>query len=261
MPPQMMAVEEQEEVANPPRPGQEPYHDHPDSPESKKSLQKSPPRAVAPAGVLMGDERRRSFSDSDAESSDEDAFAYDAANRVSDIPPMLGPIETGGGIELPSRVGSRISRRSTRGSRAPTIPRRSSRRTPSTEAAILESNARLSTIMDSPALPQSNQHLQADGGTLPIRLPFGSSEPSPERERSPGHSAASSAYRQALAPPPVRGGSGRVSTGFVPGHRTQDSFHADGYDGADVEARAEIVDRSQSGSTHMSGRSRRSKHF
>jgi hypothetical protein len=258
MPPQMMAVEEQEELENPPRPGQEPYHDQPDSPESKKS-QKSPPRAVAPAGVLIGDERRRSFSDSDSESSDEDAFAYDTANKVSDIPPMLGPIETGGGIELPSRVGSRVSRRSTRGSRAPTIPRRSSRRTPSTEAAILESNARLSTIMDSPALPQSNQHLQADGGTLPIRLPFGSTDPSPER--SPGHSAASSAYRQALAPPPVRGGSGRVSTGFVPGHRTQDSFHADGYDGADVEARAEIVDRSQSGSTHMSGRSRKSRHF
>lgn len=258
MPPQMMAVEEQEEVENPPRPGQEPYHDHPDSPESKKS-QKSPPRAVAPAGVLMGDERRRSFSDSDSESSDEDAFAYDTANRVSEIPPMLGPIETGGGIELPSRVGSRVSRRSTRGSRAPTIPRRSSRRTPSTEVAILENNARLSTIVDSPALPQSNQHLQADGGTLPIRLPFGSTDPSPER--SPGNSAASSAYRQALAPPPVIAGSGRVSTGFVPGHRMQDSYHADGYDGADVEARAEIVDRSQSGSTHMSGRSRRSKHF
>jgi hypothetical protein len=246
MPPQMMAVEEQEEVENPPRPGQEPYHDHPDSPESKKS-QKSPPRAVAPAGVLMGDERRRSFSDSDSESSDEDAFAYDTANRVSEIPPMLGP------------MGSRVSRRSTRGSRAPTIPRRSSRRTPSTEAAILENNARLSTIVDSPALPQSNQHLQADGGTLPIRLPFGSTDPSPER--SPGNSAASSAYRQALAPPPVIAGSGRVSTGFVPGHRMQDSYHADGYDGADVEARAEIVDRSQSGSTHMSGRSRRLKHF
>ena len=268
MPPQMMAVEEQEEHdEQSPRPAQEPYRDHPDSPESKKSQksqqsqqsQQSPPRAVAPAGVLAGESRRSHSSDSDSDfSGDEEPFAYDS-NRVSEIPPMLGPIETGGGIELPSRVGSRVSRTSRRGqpgSRAPTLPRRSSRRTASTEAAILENNARLSRIMGTP-MPQSNQHLQPTGGTLPIRLPFGSTDPSPER--SPGHSAASSAYRQALAPPPVIGGNGMVSTGYVQGHRTQDSFHSDGYDGADVEARAEIVDRSRSGSTQMSGRSRRSR--
>ncbi|KAF2621550.1 hypothetical protein BU25DRAFT_237218 [Macroventuria anomochaeta] len=261
MPPQMMAVEEQEEHEQSPRPTQEPYRDHPDSPESKKS-QKSPPRAVAPAGVLAGESRRSPSSDSESDFSDEgdeEPFAYDS-NRVSEIPPMLGPIETGGGIELPSRVGSRVSRTSRRGQpggRAPILPRRSSRRTASTEAAILENNARLSRIMDSPPMPQSNQHLQPTGGTLPIRLPFGSTDPSPER--SPGHSAASSAYRQALAPPPVLGGNGMVSTGYVQGHRTQDSFHSDGYDGADVEARAEIVGRSQSGSTQMSGQSRRSR--
>lgn len=258
MPPQMMAVEEQDEHEQSPRAAQEPYRDHPDSPESRKS-QKSPPRAVASAGVLAPDNRRSQSSDSESDLSDEDAFAYDSGNRVSEIPPMLGPIETGGGIELPSRAGSRVSRSSNRGGRAPTIPRRSSRRTASTDAAILENNARLSRIVDSPPLPQGNQHLQPSGGTLPIRLPFGSTDPSPER--SPGHSAASSAYRQALAPPPTIGGSARVSTGYVQGHRTQDSFHNDGYDGADVEARAEIVDRSRSGSTQMSGRSRRSKHL
>jgi hypothetical protein len=112
-------------------------------------------------------------------------------------------------------------------------------------------------VMDSPPMPASNQRLQPTGGTLPIRLPFGSTDPSPER--SPGHSAASSAYRQALAPPPVIGSNGMVSTGYVQGHRTQDSFHSDGYDGADVEARAEIVERSRSGSTQMSGRSRKSR--
>ncbi|KAF2996264.1 hypothetical protein E8E13_004492 [Curvularia kusanoi] len=256
MPPQMMAVEEQEELEHAPRPEQEPYRDHPDSSESKKN-QKSPPRAVATAGVLSGGERREPLTDSDTESSDDDAFAYDTTTRVSEIPPMLGPIETGGGIELPSRVGSRVSRRSTRGGRAPTIPRRSSRRTASTEAASLENNARLSQILDSPSIPQSNQHLQPDGGTLPMRLPFGSTDPSPER--SPGHSVASSAYRQALAPPPILGNGARISTGFVQGHRTQDSFHSDGYDGADVEAQAEIVNRSQSGSTQMSARSRKSR--
>ncbi|KAH6639315.1 hypothetical protein C7974DRAFT_388240 [Boeremia exigua] len=261
MPPQMMAVEEQEEQEQAPPSTQEPYRDDPESPESKKS-QRSPIRGVAPANVLAGGERRRRSSDSESSSSgsdsdDADAFPYDSTNRVSEIPPMLGPIEMGGGIELPSRVGSRVSRRSTRGARAPTIPRRSSRRTPSTDAAIVENNGRMSRIMDSPPMPQSNVHLQPAGGTLPIRLPFGSTDPSPER--SPGHSAASSAYRQALAPPPTIGGHGRVSTGFVQGHRTQDSFHNDGYDGADVEARAEIVDRSRSGSTQMSGRSRKSR--
>ena len=259
MPPQMMAVEEQEEHEQSARPGQEPYRDHPDSPESKKS-QRGLPRTVAPAGVVADESRRSQSSDSESDLSDEDAFAYESTNRVSEIPPMLEPIETGGGIELPSRVGSRVSRRSTRGQtggRVPTIPRRSSRRTASTEAAILEDEARLSRGMDSPPMPRNSQHLQPAGGTLPIRLPFGSTEPSPER--SPGHSAASSAYRQALGPPPVMGGSGMVSTGYVQGHRTQDSFHSDGYDGADVEARAEIVERSRSGSTQMSGRSRRSR--
>lgn len=260
MPPQMMAVEEQEELepSPPSRPVQEPYRDDPESPASKKS-RKSETRAVAPAGVLAGGERRRQSSDSESDSSDEDAFAYDSSHRVSEIPPMLGPIETGGGIELPSRVGSRISRRSTRGGQAPTIPRRSSRRTASTEAAILENSARLSRITDSSPMIPDNQHLQPSGGTLPIRLPFGSTEPSPER--SPGHSAASSAYRQALAPPPSISSHGRVSTGYVQGHRTQDSFHNDSYVGADVETKAEIVDRSQSGSTQMSGRSRRSRHL
>lgn len=258
MPPQMMAVEEQDEVEQSPRATQEPYRDDPDSPESKKS-QKSVARAVAPAGVLAGTSRRSQSSDSESEFSDEEPFAYDS-NRVSEIPPMLGPIDTGGGIELPSRVGSRMSRTSRRGqagSRTPTIPRRSSRRTASTDAAILENNARLSRIMDSPRMPPSHQHLQASGGTLPIRLPFGSTDPSPER--SPGHSAASSAYRQALAPPAAMGANAMVSTGYVQGHRTQDSFHREGYSGADVEARGEIVDRSQSGSTQMSRQSRRSR--
>jgi hypothetical protein len=258
MPPQMMAVQEQEEHEPSPKATQEPYRDHPDSPESKKS-QKTPPRTVAPAGVLASESRRSRSSDSESDFSDDEPFAYDT-NRVSEMAPTLGPIETGGGIELPSRVGSRVSRSSRRGqpgSRAPTIPRKSSRRTGSTDAAILEGNERLSRIMDSPPMPQSNRHLQPTGGTLPIRLPFGSTDPSPER--SPGHSAASSTYRQALAPPPVIGGHGTVSTGFVQGHRTQDSFHSDGYDAAGVETAAEIVDRSRSGSTQMSGRSRRSR--
>jgi hypothetical protein len=248
MPPQMRAVEEQEEA--PTSPPREPYRDHPKTTEANKS---PPAPGVASAAALTGG-RRRSL-DSDSETSDDEPFAYDS-NRVSDLAPSLGPIETGGGIELPSRVGSRASR-ATAGRqpsrRTPTIPRRSSRRTPSTDLAILEGNG-----PNSP--PRSaNQHLHPTSNLLPIRLPFGSSEPSPER--SPGHSAASSVYRNSeLAPTPTPRGGGPLNTGYVQHHRTQDSLQSDGYDAADKETAAEFVDRSQSGSTQMSGNSRRLRH-
>ncbi|KAL6706950.1 hypothetical protein ACN47E_004900 [Coniothyrium glycines] len=257
MPPQMMAVDEDAESPEVP---QEPYRDSPESPPRN-----SPPRhhnmiAVAPAGVLAGDQGPR--SDSDSFDSEEE---FEPRNRISAIAPTLGPIETGGGIELPSRIGSRASRATQRGppSRAPTIPRRNSRRTQSTENAILP-GGRLSTVMDvsAPTSPRANQYLQPSG--LPIRLPFGSSEPSPER--SPGHSAASSVFRSDGTsdlhagynpPPPLGEQMGRpLSTGYVQHHMTKDSLQSDGYDaGSHLEASAEIVDRSRSGSSQRSGRS------
>jgi hypothetical protein len=253
MPPQMMAVEEQPEA--PATPAQEPYRDHPDTSEAQKS---PPVGGVASAAALAGGQRRS--MDSDSETSDDDEpFAYDS-NRVPDFAPTLGPIETGGGIELPSRVGSRASRATSArqaSTRAPTVPRRSSRRTPSTELAILESNGRLPTVPDGPNSPprSANRHLQPTSNTLPIRLPFGSTEPSPER--SPGHSAASSVYRNSELAPTPASGRGPLNTGYVQHHRTQDSVQSDGYDAADKETAAEFVDRSQSGSTQMSGNSRR----
>jgi hypothetical protein len=257
MPPQMMAVEEDKESPDVP---QEPYRDSPETPPRN-----TPPRnqilpGVASAGVLTGE--HRSSSDSDSYISDDE---YERANRISAIAPTLGPIETGGGIELPSRIGSRASRVTQRGppSRVPTIPRKNSRRTRSTEAAILPGN-RLSTVMDAsaPATPHASQYLQPG---LPIRLPFGSSEPSPER--SPGHSASSSVYRNdgiidfhaPYNPPPTIGRQADrpLSTGYVQHHVTKDSLQSDGYDaGSHLEASAEFVDRSRSGSTQHSGRSR-----
>lgn len=252
MPPQMMAVEEDDESPEVPN---EPYHDSPESPPRPKAVS-----GVASAGVLAG-ERRRS-SDSFSDTSDDE---FDRAHRVSAAPPTLGPIETGGGIELPSRIGSRASR-VTQGrgppSRTPTIPRKNSRRTGSTEAAVLPN--RLSTVMDSssPSTPmyrntQQTQHLQPTSSGMPIRLPFGSSEPSPER--SPGHSATSSIIN---APPgPLGMQSDRpLSTGYVHQHMTKDSLQSDGYDaGSHLETSAEFVDRSRSMSTQRSGQSRRSR--
>ena len=259
MPPQMMAVEEDNESPEVP---QEPYRDSPDTP---PRAQNAP--GVASAGALAGRERM-SFDSDDSYSSEDD---FDQTNRISAIAPTLGPIETGGGIELPSRIGSRASRVTQQGppSRTPTIPRKNSRRTRSTEVAILPN--RLSTVMDAsaPATPhfppsRHSQHLQPGG--LPIRLPFGSTEPSPSPERTPGHSAASSVYRNDgisdfnapyNPPPPIGGQPDRpLSTGHVQQHMTKDSLQSDGYDaGSHLEASAVFVDRSRSGSTQRSDRS------
>jgi hypothetical protein len=265
MPPQMIAVDENDES---PEATQEPYRDSPESPPRTRAL--SPPRAramsggVASAGVLAGARSRSSSSGSNGSDVD-----FEPVNRISAIAPTLGPIETGGGIELPSRIGSRASR-ATQGrapsSRVPSIPRKNSRRTRSTDAAVLTD--RLSTVMDSSSLqlplfpPQPNQHLQPTTSGLPIRLPFGSTEPSPSPERSPARSAASSLFRNDgisdfNVPPPTIGGQDRpLSTGYVQHHTTKDSLHSDGYDaGSHLETSAEFVNRSRSGSTQQSARS------
>jgi hypothetical protein len=280
MPPQMMAVDEDGESPEVPH---EPYRDSPESPPRNSPPRNSPPRnpppqsspprnkaalGVASAGVLAGDSRRSSDSYSNASD-----VEFERVHRISAIAPSLGPIETGGGIELPSRIGSRASR-VTQGqgppSRTPTIPRKNSRRTRSTEAAILQD--RLSTVMDSSAPPtpmfprRTSQHLQPTPSGLPIRLPFGSTEPSPSPERTPGHSAASSLYpndgiSDFNAPPPPIGAQDRpLSTGYVQHHMTKVSLQSDGYDaGSHLEASAEFVDRSRSMSTQRSARSQYSK--
>ena len=258
MPPQMMAVEENVES---PEVVQEPYRDSPESPPRARNV--SGGSGVATAAVLTGERRDSTDSDSDTSEDEED---YGPVDRVSPTAPALGPIESFGGIELPSRIGSRASRVTQATgppSRVPSIPRKNSRRTKSTEAAYLPD--RLSTVMDvptseSPMSQRRSQHLQPGGaGGLPIRLPFGSTDPSPER--SPGPSAASSIYRNdgtsLHAPTPIGGTSERpLSTGVVQHHVTQDSVERNVYDaGSHLEASAEIVDRSRSGSTQHSGRS------
>lgn len=265
MPPQMVAAEQ--DTPSPDAP-EEPYRDSPDSPPQPRNVSQG--SGVASAAVLAGE--TRDSSDSESEVSD-DEEEYAPSIRISPTAPSLGPIESFGGIDLPSRIGSRASRvTQTPGppSRVPSVPRKNSRRPTSTDAAALSD--RLSTVMDvsTPGSsmfqsPRQSQHLQPHGsGGLPIRLPFGSSEPSPER--SPGHSAASSMFRNDVhseftapyrPPPPIGGMAGRpLSTGYVQHHMTKDSVQSDGYDaGSHLEASAEFVDRSGSGSTTHSGRS------
>lgn len=272
MPPQMMPLAEDDESP----PGQhEPYHDSPANSPKKSIKQGSPIAAVGAAG------RRPSDAESYKTSSDD---SYDDRARVSHTAPTLGPIETGGGIELPSRIGSRASRMTSGPGRVPTIPRKSSRRTGSTDRAVLEGNPRLSTVVASPpgtpgrlsahvSNNSAGQHLHPHASHVPIRLPFGSTEPSPSPERSPAHSAASSVYRNDndlnqlgprddLVPPQmIQAGTERpLSTGYVHHHMAGDRIHNGSYDaGSHLEASAEFVDRSRSMSTQHSSRSRRSR--
>lgn len=213
--------------------------------------------------------------DGDLISEDGDPFDF-RMERVSDIPPMLGPIETGAGIELPSRMHSQRSRQTQPPSRTstvntdatarrpPTIPRRSSRRTPSQDQRELEQFGRMSTIAASPPhsrnasrsmTPEPNlsgvaqshyQYLQPSVGGIDSRMPFGG-EPSPSPERSPvgGNSAGSSIFRQGelqgdavgdvshhRAPSPIpsqqmapqEAPDRPVNTGYVHHHTTSDSI-------------------------------------
>ena len=259
IPPQMMTVEE--DTASP-EISQEPYRDSPDSPPRPRNV--SGASGPASAAVLSGE--RRDSSDSDSDGSDE----FEPIPRVSSTAPALGPIESFGGIELPSRIGSRASRvTQAQGppSRTPTLPRKNSRRARSPESSMVSDQ--LPAVMDisNPTgsryqSTQQSHHLTPNGpGGLPIRLPFGSTEPSPERSSAP--SAASSIYRHdgasELNTPPAIGTTAErpLSTGYVQHHMMKDSVQTDGYDaGSHLEASAEIVDRSRSGSTQHSRRSR-----
>ncbi|CAI6337924.1 unnamed protein product [Periconia digitata] len=284
MPPDMMIAEEEEDSSHM---HNEPYQD---SPGRSKNAETSPSGTKKPvdrdspnrngSGAAAGLLRRSSHSSSDA-SDDEDGYVN--VHRVSDMAPSLGPIETGGGIELPSRIGSRVSRvsrgpsvdtRAGAQERIPTIPRKSSRRTSSVDVdqAVRSSSNRLSKVMSPSSSTRRQQHLHPNTGNVPIRLPFGSTDPSPSPDRTPIHSASSSIYPtddfhvlggDELAPPPTIvpavSQERPLSTGYVHQHTAGDSIHNEPFpEGNRLEASAEFVDRSRSVSTAGTAMSYRS---
>lgn len=137
------------------------------------------PSDDAPSPVSSDDDG----SHSGAVSDDED-WQNNRQSQVSPFPPSLPTIETPGGIELPSRIGSKASSRPTRdntqkSNRPPLLPRRSSRRNSSTE--VDKSNLRLSTVPQSPATsPRQSEHLQVSD-VQSGRLPFNSHRKSSSR--------------------------------------------------------------------------------
>ena len=116
----------------------------------------------------------------------EEEWPAQRGSRISQLPPSLPVIDSAGGIELPSRVGSKTSSRATREntrkrSRPPNVPRKSSKRDSKSE--LDKYQHRLSTVAQSPiSTPQRTTQLSVFGTETqssqqtqfdsPGRLPF-----------------------------------------------------------------------------------------
>lgn len=206
-------------------------------------------------------------------SEEDEEWVAKRESQIDPFPPSLPTIESAGGIELPSRIGSKASSRPTREStqrsiRPPTVPRKSSRRDSSTDLSKVGS--RLSTIAQSQtSTPRQTIHVyDTDGHRDSVqpehvddtRLPFAS------HKKSASHgthlSAGGSSFSSSIYPSPgaeeVGYGAGHArhsssvlgvhdfqlerptSMGYVQQHRASDHKHTGG--ASLQESSAELVD-------------------
>ena len=261
-----------------------PYRDDPtaEQPERSRDL------ALSDEGDAIGGGTRHLPEDDDNEpsplnsadehSADDSASDDDwAPNRDSQIPafpPTLPSIETPGGIELPSRMGSKASSQPTRegtwrSAKPPMVPRKSSRRDSSTD--LSKRGARLSTVAQSPsATPQRTTRIYE--GDKPLsgklqppedgsrRMPFDTHKKSASfgtHISAGGSSAGSSTYPSVTQeadndPTEHAGPSSSVlemhgfqfdrptSLGYVQQHRASDHIHTRGT--SLLGSSAELVD-------------------
>ncbi|KAK5151340.1 hypothetical protein LTR04_006628 [Oleoguttula sp. CCFEE 6159] len=188
-------------------------------------------------------------------------------HRISDIPPTLAPIEMTGGIEMPSRVGSRASatlrRNEARGDtnvvtdvgldfgfNSPTIPRKSSRRTPSMDALhVADGQPRLSMVAASASplpnrsrLPspqrqaERGQYLQPSAGSS-MRLSPSTSDRDLSDDELRGY------QRNAQSLGVVAASERPTSMGYVTQHLASDSIHEGDLEaGTHMGSKAELVD-------------------
>ena len=207
-----------------------------------------------------GDRVRTREADAEAGAAVPGLADGNSRRRVSNKAPTLDPIEAEGGIGLPSRLGSTASSQP-EARRAPTLPRRSSKRTKSVDKL-----STVASVPSTPGRPMSSQRTSEHLEPGRIRLPFGSAgDPSPER--SPGQSTISSLYPSneatggELTVPTMTeaGGERPMSTGFVHQHWAHESIRDDGVAaGNQLESAAELVDGRSLGS-QRSGTSQRSR--
>ena len=230
-----------------------------------------------PPSPLDSDEDR---SHNGSVSDEEEDWRGNRRSQISPYPPTLPTIETPGGIELPSRIGSKASskhpsprptRDNTHKSRAPTIPRKSSRRDSSTDLSK-PGQRKLSTVAGSPAsTPRQSARLQAPEDSN-SRLPFES------HQKSLSHSTHLSAGGQSVASTSsmypsssqsvdddgsgharhsssVFGGLDRPSSmGYVQQHRASDNIHtASPLRPELIGTSAELVEDSQISPSHEIG--------
>lgn len=165
---------------------------------------------------------------------------------ISPVPPSLPRIDTVGGIELPSRVGSKASSRpsqDTSGLRAPEVPRKSSKRHKAIPIDVTQDTARSSAIRASPPVSpgvsqqRSHERLNLDhpGPTSRSpspRMPFGSEQSTEAGSRSSsmlqpqnseGNVPGSELRRTPSPGQPVH--HRQTSLGYVQQHRASDSIY------------------------------------
>lgn len=218
-------------------------------------------------------------SDADGEDRSLSDGEWDPRNRVSSqLPPSLPSIETGGGIELPSRIGSKASSRPTRESSRrnhgpPPIRRKSSKR--DLLGGLPEFDfgeaTRLSTVLSSPpTTPQRptrlynpdlgpQQHLRPPESSN--RLPFDSQLSPTDSRFSTGGESGNSSIAPGISVDNASGGHARHSSsvlgalapdirqdrpsslGYVQQHRASDNIHtASPNDPPLLGSSAELVD-------------------
>ena len=223
----------------------EPYRDDPQSPLSNRQVRE---RGLDRDGPSQRDSY---YSDDEAVDTDSEEEEVGPSSRVAAQAPSLPLIDSVGGIELPSRVGSEASKRYRKKQPVggegvpdvPALPRKSSRRNSSRDIAEPPMiRAKLAPVPGSPNAQRGSTATVGSG-----RLPFSSNQASPSKPNrySMGHESTTSEYMQAgedenMPPGPsytqhLRTSSSALgnhaaadrpsSVGFVPQHRASDNIH------------------------------------
>jgi hypothetical protein len=225
-------LQEQEEESPPL--AQDPYQDSPERPRSSQA---------------------RGFSDPGRESEEsyftDNGPSHGHMRQVSDAPPMLGPIATGGSLHMPSRNTSRSS-----SAQHPNLPRRSSKRLSSADSVPSHRPdvSRVSSFRG-PGNFAPEARVPFHSPELPRRESAASSVYDGEGTNPVGEQPASTIYPPPNAQFPQPGPS--VSTGRVRHHIASESIHEPIYVGnVHQGSAAELVDpdrRSRDWSKRPSG--------